>query len=121
MRTEHVKAAPRIARESVAPLVDLLYPPRCPVCRAVVRPSVVLFGEALPAAAFARFEDELARGFDAVVVVGTSAMFPYVARPVLVAKSEGVPTIEINPGVTDLSDVKFAVLESGGTISIVKA
>jgi NAD-dependent deacetylase len=32
-------------------------------------------------------------------------MFPYVARPVLVAKSEGVPTIEINPGVTDLSDL----------------
>jgi NAD-dependent deacetylase len=90
---------------TVADFATLVLPPRCPQCRAVVRPSVVLFGEPLPAAAFARFEDELARGFDAVFVIGTSAMFPYVARPVLVAKSEGVPTIEINPGVTDLSDL----------------
>ena len=71
----------------------------------MVRPDVVLFGEALPEAPFARFEAELARGFDLVVSIGTSALFPYVARPVLVARSEGVPTVEINPDTTDLSDV----------------
>ena len=43
--------------------------------------------------------------FDIVFLIGTSALFPYVARPVLLAKSEGVPTIEINPATTDLSDV----------------
>ena len=40
-----------------------------------------------------------------VVVIGTTAMFPYIARPVLVAKSEGISTVEINPTQTDLSDV----------------
>jgi NAD-dependent protein deacetylase/lipoamidase len=83
----------------------LALPPRCPTCKAIVRPDVVLFGEALPAGPFNRFEEELARGFDVVFSIGTSALFPYIARPVLVAKSEGIPTIEINPGKTDLSDV----------------
>lgn len=83
----------------------LALPPRCPACKAIVRPDVVLFGEPLPHAPFNQFEDELARGFDAVFAIGTSALFPYIARPVLVARSEGIPTIEINPGKTDLSDV----------------
>jgi NAD-dependent deacetylase len=83
----------------------LALPPKCPECRAIVRPDVVLFGEALPPAPFNRFEDELARGFDVVFSIGTSSLFPYIARPVLVAKSEGVPTVEINPGKTELSDV----------------
>src|SRR5262249_53820139 len=76
---------------------------RCPQCKSIVRPDVVLFGEPLPHGPFNRFEDEMAKGFDAVFSIGTSALFPYIARPVLVAKSEGIPTIEINPGETDLS------------------
>ena len=64
-----------------------------------------LFGEPLPERAFQDFEAEVARGFDIVFLIGTSALFPYVARPVLLAKSEGVPTVEINPATTDLSDV----------------
>jgi NAD-dependent deacetylase len=79
--------------------------PRCPSCDGVLRPGVVLFGEPLPHAPFNQFEDELAKGFDVVFSIGTSALFPYIARPVLVAKSEGIPTVEINPGKTDLSDV----------------
>jgi len=92
-------------RTRVEDFSRLRIPPKCPSCRAVVRPDVVLFGEALPAGPFARFEDELARGFDLVVSIGTSALFPYIARPVLVARAEGIPTVEINPGTTDLSDV----------------
>jgi NAD-dependent deacetylase len=83
----------------------LSFPPRCPQCRGIVRPQVVLFGEALPPEPFARFEDELEQGFDVVFAIGTSAMFPYIARPVLVAKSQGVPTVEINPAQTELSDL----------------
>jgi NAD-dependent deacetylase len=84
---------------------QLAIPPQCPVCTSLVRPRVVLFGEALPSAPFTRFEAEQERGFDAVFSIGTSSLFSYVARPVLVAKSEGTPTIEINPGETDLSDI----------------
>jgi NAD-dependent deacetylase len=79
--------------------------PRCASCDGFVRPGVVLFGEPLPHAPFNQFEAELAKGFDVVFSIGTSALFPYIARPVLVAKSEGIPTVEINPGKTDLSDV----------------
>jgi NAD-dependent protein deacetylase/lipoamidase len=92
-------------RDHVADFAGLAVPPRCPECAAIVRPEVVLFGEALPHGPFNRFEAELARGFDVVFSIGTSALFAYVARPVLVARSEGIPTIEINPGETDLSDV----------------
>ncbi|MBK9032540.1 MAG: NAD-dependent protein deacylase [Myxococcales bacterium] len=83
----------------------LSFPPSCPKCGSVVRPDVVLFGEPLPEGPFQAFEAEVARGFDIVFLIGTSALFPYVARPVLLAKSEGVPTVEINPSATDLSDV----------------
>ncbi len=92
-------------QKTVADYATLAFPPTCPRCGSVVRPDVVLFGEPLPERAFQDFEAEVARGFDIVFLIGTSALFPYVARPVLLAKSEGVPTIEINPGTTDLSDV----------------
>lgn len=92
-------------RDVVADYAALTFPPRCPDCRAIVRPDVVLFGEPLPAEPFAQLEQELARGFDAVFSIGTSAMFPYIARPILLAKSDGRATIEINPGKTDLSDI----------------
>jgi NAD-dependent deacetylase len=92
-------------RDRVRDFSAIAMPPRCPSCRATIRPEVVLFGEPLPHDPFNRFEEELARGFDVVFSIGTSALFPYIARPVLVAKSEGIPTIEINPAKTDLSDL----------------
>jgi len=48
---------------------------------------------------------ELSRGFDIVLSVGTSSLFPYIAEPVRMAERAGIPTVEINPGVTDISDV----------------
>lgn len=100
-------------RHTVDSFAGLTAPPGCPACGALVRPDVVLFGEPLPDAAFARLEAEVARGFDIVFAIGTSAQFPYLARPVLLARSEGVPTIEINPDVTDLSEVVDIKLPSG--------
>ena len=46
---------------------------------------------------------ELEKGFDVVFSIGTTSAFPYIARPVLEAKHNGKPTVEINPGVTLLS------------------
>lgn len=79
-------------------------PPRCEECGGIVRPRVVLFGEMLPEAALDRLYSEMKRGFDMVFVVGTSAVFPYIAEPVLQAAYAGVPTVEINPARTVLSD-----------------
>ncbi|MCA9603863.1 MAG: NAD-dependent deacylase [Polyangiales bacterium] len=90
---------------SLAPL------PRCPSCDAVVRPRVVLFEEQLPPTAVTALEHELATGFDAVVSVGTTSVFPYIRAPLLLARSRGKFTAEINPGETEVSravDVKLA-------------
>jgi NAD-dependent deacetylase len=92
-------------RDRVADFSQLALPPRCPKCRAIVRPDVVLFGEVLPTEPFARLEQELSRGFDVVFSIGTTAVFPYIARPILLAKQDGRPTVEINPSATDLSDI----------------
>ncbi len=78
-------------------------PPRCPACGAVARPDVVLFGEMLPEAVQRRLARLSAAAFDAVVVVGTTAVFPYIQWPVVEARRAGVPTVEINPGRSEVS------------------
>ena len=80
-------------------------PPLCTTCGSVLRPDMPLFGEALPADPFTRLQAELDEGFDIVFAIGIGTMFPYLARPLLVAKSEGIPTVEIGTATTDLSDV----------------
>jgi len=78
-------------------------PPACGQCGGLVRPAVVLFGEMLPTRAVTRYERALADGFDLVVTIGTSAVFPYIAAPVREAWRGGWATIEINPEVTEIS------------------
>ena len=78
-------------------------PPDCPQCAGVVRPDVVLFGEMLPEPAIDELRRELGRGFDVVLSVGTSSLFPYISQPVVAASMRGLPTVEINPADTDIS------------------
>lgn len=80
-------------------------PPRCPDCGALVRPRVVLFGEMLPEAALERLYRQARCGFDAVLTIGTTSVFPYISAPVHEAKRAGIPTIEINPGESGVSGV----------------
>ncbi len=72
-------------------------PPRCIECQGVLRPDVVLFGEALPRAAIDTLSREIEHGFDLVVSIGTSSVFPYIVEPVFHAVRQGIPTVEINP------------------------
>lgn len=102
----HKLACTRCAyRERVADFAALSIPPRCADCGAIVRPEVVLFGEMLPRAAVAVLERELGHGFDLVVSIGTTSVFPYIAAPVMIARSAGRDTVEINPGTTSVSHV----------------
>ncbi|TWI53769.1 NAD-dependent deacetylase [Pseudomonas duriflava] len=78
-------------------------PPRCDRCGGILRPSVVLFEEALPAEALARLVQQINLGFDAIVLVGTTASFPYIVEPVLHTLQSGGFVAEINPAMTDLS------------------
>ncbi|MDI3514898.1 MAG: NAD-dependent deacetylase [Rhodocyclaceae bacterium] len=83
----------------------LQIPPECPQCGGVMRPEVVLFGEALPGHALERLEAVLEQGVDAVVSIGTTSVFPYIAGPVVWAARQGLPTVEINPGDTMVSGI----------------
>jgi len=80
-------------------------PPLCADCSTVLRPDMPLFGEPLPADGFTRLQAELDAGFDIVVAVGVVTMFPYLARPILLAKQEGIPTVEIGATPTDVSEL----------------
>jgi NAD-dependent SIR2 family protein deacetylase len=85
--------------EGMAPL------PPCPKCGHVLRPDAVLYEEMLPESAL-----------DLIFSVGTSSVFEYVAHPVIMAARRGIPTVEINPEPTPLSDVvrfRFAALAGG--------
>jgi len=101
--TVHVLRCDRcMQRREVADYDGLAIPPRCR-CGHVERPDVVLFGEMLPWAELRRLEQELDRGFDLVMSIGTTSVFPYIAGPVRAARRAGVPTIEINPGDSEVS------------------
>jgi NAD-dependent deacetylase len=91
----------------------LAIPPACPACGGLLRPDVVLFGEELAPAELARLEQALTRGFDLVFSIGTTSVFPYVAAPVLWARQTGVPTVEINPGESEVSKWVDYRLRSG--------
>jgi NAD-dependent deacetylase len=84
---------------------QLAIPPVCAICGTALRPDMPLFGEALPADPFTRLQAELDLGFDLVLAAGLSTLFPYLARPLLLAKQDGIPTVEIATGSSELSDV----------------
>ena len=98
----------------------LALPPACPRCGALVRPDVVLFGEMLPEAALDRLRTVLDRGVDLVFTVGTTSVFPYIAEPVLAARRAGVPTVEINPGDSEVSDVVDVRLQVGAALALAR-
>jgi len=103
---------------SVTDYSKLDIPPRCPRCSAVIRPAVVLFGELLPQAALTKLDAELEQGFDLVFSIGTSSGFPYIMAPVLEAARIGIPTVEINPGETSISDQVMYRIEAGAADSL---
>ncbi len=80
-------------------------PPSCPSCSAPLRPNVILFGDMLPQLQLTQLVRELEDGFDLVFSIGTSSLFPYISEPVLVGHRLGWYTVEINPEVTDLSNL----------------
>jgi NAD-dependent deacetylase len=96
-------------------------PPGCPECGSLLRPDVVLFGEMLPSAKTDRLYAEVERGFDIVFSIGTTSVFHYIALPVILAQRRGTPTVEINPGqseVTHLVDIQLP-LTAGAALSAI--
>lgn len=84
--------------------------PLCEQCNGVLRPRVVLFGEALPQEETSTLYRETALGFDLVMSIGTTSVFPYIAAPMRYAREWGALAIEVNPATTEVSpyaDLRF--------------
>jgi len=78
--------------------------PICPKCSALMRPGVVWFDEELEHREVERVEKFLSGGdCEAVLVIGTTALFDYVFNWALAAKGANGRLIEINPEETRLS------------------
>lgn len=83
--------------------------PRCEACGGVLKPDVVLFGEALPQGAVRKAESLFATA-DLVLVVGSSLeVYPAAAFP-LPALRAGAHMIIVNQGPTSLDDAADVVL-----------
>jgi len=93
-------------------------PPRCPACRAIVRPRVVLFGEELPYDKLARLWHEFHVGFDLVFTIGTSSLFDYIIEPIRRASRKGIPTVEINPETTSVSPLVDYKVHTGAAAAL---
>jgi NAD-dependent deacetylase len=86
--------------------------PSCPVCKGLVRPRVVLFGEMLPEDAVGQLARAIETGFDLVVSIGTTSAFPYIAEPVHSARARGAATVEINPAESEVSGIVDLVIRA---------
>jgi NAD-dependent deacetylase len=86
-------------------------PPRCPTCDGVLRPAVVLFEEMLPETALAALQQQVQAGFDAVLVVGTTASFGYILEPVWRVHQAGGSVIEVNLQPTEISPLADVLLQ----------
>ena len=82
--------------------LDFPIPPHCSLCGARARPSVVWFGETLPAAPFQSAVDAFERA-DVALIVGTSAIVEPAASLGRLAARSGAYVVEINPEETPLS------------------
>lgn len=107
-------------KETIQTLEARVLPPLCPECEGILRPKVVLFGESLPVGAVERMYDEIEAGLDAVITIGTSNTFPYIAQPIVWAIRNRIPTVEINPIQTSISDDVDYHLQMGAAEAMTK-
>lgn len=84
---------------------DELHIPRCTTCDGIMRPDVVLFDEMLPSDQVETMMREARLGFDLIFSLGTTSVFAYISEPMLLAREMGIPTVEINPEPTEISEI----------------
>jgi NAD-dependent deacetylase len=94
----------REARAEVQARLDVELPPRCKVCGGRrLKPTVVLFGEQMPAAALQE-AFELARNADVMLVVGSSLVVHPAADIPMAALRSGARLIVINAEPTPIDE-----------------
>ncbi|HSP08612.1 MAG TPA: NAD-dependent protein deacylase [Candidatus Dormibacteraeota bacterium] len=100
----------REPRSEVQARLDVEMPPRCRSCGGMLlKPTVVLFGEAMPQAAVQEAW-ALARAADVMLVVGTSLVVYPAAEIPLVAVRSGARMIVVNAEPTPFDDLADIVI-----------
>ena len=90
--------------------LDVEMPPRCKACGgSFLKPTVVLFGEAMPVAAVQEAFG-LARQADVMLVVGSSLLVYPAAEIPLVALRSGAPMIVVNAEPTPFDKLAEVVI-----------
>lgn len=98
------------SRGDVQARLDREMPPRCPVCGGgFLKPTVVFFGEAMPAGAVEQ-AFSLARAADLMLVVGSSLVVYPAAELPSVAVRAGAPMILINAEPTPYDELAEVVI-----------
>ncbi len=93
--------------------------PRCPKCKALMRPGVVWFGEQVSRNELERVEDFLDGGAcDVVIVAGTTATFGYIIDWALRGSRDGAELIEVNPEETPLSRFATRLVREPAAIAL---
>lgn len=91
-------------------------PPRCH-CGGLIKPDVVMFGEAIPWDAHIKAFDMAGRT-DLILVVGTSAVVAPASEIPIMAKRAGAKVVEINPEPTVLTDRISNLLLQGSAAQV---
>ena len=88
----------------------------CLMCRALTRPGVVWFGEALDPGVWDNAQKAV-ESAGVLLVIGTSAVVYPAASLVPLAKQSGATVVEINPGPTPFTpQAHFALAVAAGTV-----
>ena len=96
--------------------VDGFITPDCDVCRGMLKPEVVFFGETIPPARFAGAE-QLLRSADALLVAGSSLVVNSGMRLIQRAERRGIPIVIVNRGQTR-ADGRASVKLDAGTSEV---
>ncbi len=111
--TRHTRCIECGQREEIQAALERIeqgeLPPTCQACGGVVKPDVILFGEAMPEKAFSRAQ-ALARAADVMLVAGSSlTVWPAAGLPESTLEAGGAVII-VNQEATPLDDRATAVL-----------
>jgi len=91
----------------------------CPECNTLMRPGVVWFGEQLDPRKIDIVEEFLAQGAcDLVLVIGTTALFGYIADWAVRARGENGELVEVNPDETPLSSFATKCIREPAAIAL---
>jgi NAD-dependent deacetylase len=93
---DHEEAAPDLSRTGNSPALPGMW-------RRIAAQSCA-FWRIFAGGRTGLFNQAMQDGFDIVFSIGTSSVFPYISQPVCLPRG-GIPTVEINPARTQLSDI----------------